>query len=608
MVRLWIATAWRTCFFQTIALCADALHSLLVGMPVRTDIDTVAANITDVGAVADISADVTAVAGIKANVSTVASIAAQVFVTAGIDDEIVAVAGNATRINAVAANELNINAAAGNATNINAVVANATNINAVAANNTDISTVADNTADIDAVAASIVKVGIVADNIADVVEAADNMPAIIAAPAKADAAATSAGQSAQSAADAAAALSQALAVYANLAGGTNGQILMKSGSTDFVFVWQTPTGGGDVFKSVIDPTGKNNDAYNMANFDEGANALILRDAERAKIEASTSNTGTVTSVAVAVPTGFSVTGAITTSGTITITHATGYQGFTTVQSDKLAGIATGAQVNPNMALYQTVAQKGVANGYADLGSDGKIPTSRLPDAVLGALNYQTSWNAATNTPPIPAAIPANKGWYYIVSTAGTTSIDGIAEWDDGDWIVSDGTVWQKIDNTDAVSLVAGLKGVITAAALKAALALDLVSNTAPADMPVSTAQAAAIGQKANASVTFTGTGGLTGGGSAAANRTLDLSAASKASLALADSAVQPDDMNTALDGKLGKNDQAADSAKLEGYTAALLPVSTAQQTALNLKVNNSRITISTAAPSGGVSGDLWFKL
>ncbi len=55
--------------------------------------------------------------------------------------------------------------------------------------------------------------------------------------------------------------------------------------------------------------------------------------------------GTVTSVALSMPAGFSTSGSpVTTSGTLTVTYATGYQGFTTAQSTKLAGIATGATV------------------------------------------------------------------------------------------------------------------------------------------------------------------------------------------------------------------------------------------------------------------------
>lgn len=55
--------------------------------------------------------------------------------------------------------------------------------------------------------------------------------------------------------------------------------------------------------------------------------------------------GTVTSVAQAVPTGFTVSGSpITASGTLTISYDTGYQGYTTAEATKLSGIETGADV------------------------------------------------------------------------------------------------------------------------------------------------------------------------------------------------------------------------------------------------------------------------
>jgi len=58
--------------------------------------------------------------------------------------------------------------------------------------------------------------------------------------------------------------------------------------------------------------------------------------------------GTVTSVALTAPTGFSVSGSpITTSGTLAISYATGYQGYTSAEASKLAGIADGAEVNVN---------------------------------------------------------------------------------------------------------------------------------------------------------------------------------------------------------------------------------------------------------------------
>lgn len=81
----------------------------------------------------------------------------------------------------------------------------------------------------------------------------------------------------------------------------------------------------------------------------------------------------------------------------------------------------------------------------------------------GGLSYQGLWNASTNSPAIPAAATGNNGWYYLVGTAGTTSIDGISEWAVGDWIISNGTTWQKIDNTDLVTSVAGRTGAVVLA-------------------------------------------------------------------------------------------------------------------------------------------------
>lgn len=80
---------------------------------------------------------------------------------------------------------------------------------------------------------------------------------------------------------------------------------------------------------------------------------------------------------------------------------------------------------------------------------GKIPTSYLPDSIVGQLEYQGGWNASTNTPAIPAAASGNRGHYYVVTTAGATSINGQTDWLVGDWLVSNGTTWDKVDNTEA---------------------------------------------------------------------------------------------------------------------------------------------------------------
>jgi len=114
----------------------------------------------------------------------------------------------------------------------------------------------------------------------------------------------------------------------------------------------------------------------------------------------------------------------------------------------IIGLGTAAELNA-----------GVANGVATLDSGGKVPVSELPAAVLGALSYQGTWNASTNTPTLASGV-GTKGYYYVVSVAGSTNLDGVTDWLVGDWAVYNGTIWQKVDNTDQVTSVNGYTGTV----------------------------------------------------------------------------------------------------------------------------------------------------
>lgn len=61
--------------------------------------------------------------------------------------------------------------------------------------------------------------------------------------------------------------------------------------------------------------------------------------------------------------------------------------------------------------------------------------------------YIGPWNAKTNTPTLSSGT-GTKGNYYIISTEGSTSINGINHWEPGHWIIFNGTVWEKVDYTD----------------------------------------------------------------------------------------------------------------------------------------------------------------
>lgn len=85
--------------------------------------------------------------------------------------------------------------------------------------------------------------------------------------------------------------------------------------------------------------------------------------------------------------------------------------------------------------------------------------------VAGGLNYQGTWNANTNTPTLTSSV-GTKGFYYVVSTSGSTTLDGISSWSAGDWAVFNGSIWNKVDGiTNEVISVAGRTGAVVLTAV-----------------------------------------------------------------------------------------------------------------------------------------------
>lgn len=107
------------------------------------------------------------------------------------------------------------------------------------------------------------------------------------------------------------------------------------------------------------------------------------------------------------------------------------------------------------AVTLTPAEIG-AFGVAPLDASSKIPTVYLPDSVLGAVSYQGTWDASTNTPTLPDPT-TSKGFYYVVTVAGTQfTIDFTV----GDWVISNGTEWEKVDAQSTVTSVNGQQGAV----------------------------------------------------------------------------------------------------------------------------------------------------
>ncbi len=143
---------------------------------------------------------------------------------------------------------------------------------------------------------------------------------------------------------------------------------------------------------------------------------------------------------------------------------------------------------------------GAVSGVATLDATGKLTTSQIPASLAGGLNYQGVWNATTNSPALANGV-GTKGYYYKVSVAGNTTIDGNNNWSLGDLITFDGTVWDKIEggSPDVVS-VAGKVGAVTLVA--GDVGLGNVTNVAQ----LAATQTLAVTGDATASATALSTG------------------------------------------------------------------------------------------------------
>ena len=97
-------------------------------------------------------------------------------------------------------------------------------------------------------------------------------------------------------------------------------------------------------------------------------------------------------------------------------------------------------------------------------------------SVAGGLSYQGTWNASTNTPTLASGAGTN-GYYYIVSTAGSTNLDGITDWQIGDWLLFNGTTWQKIDQTDLITSITSADSSVTVTTTGSVV--DLAVQTSP---------------------------------------------------------------------------------------------------------------------------------
>jgi hypothetical protein len=152
------------------------------------------------------------------------------------------------------------------------------------------------------------------------------------------------------------------------------------------------------------------------------------------------------------------TSAMTASATVPSTDVTGLGTMSTQNSNNIS-VTGGTMSGVTISDYIPTTQKAAALGVATLDAGGTVPLSQIPASIQGGVSYQGTWNASTNTPTLTNGV-GTKGYYYVVSVAGNTNLDGITSWNVGDWAIFNGTVWQKVDNTDAVTSVNGYTGTV----------------------------------------------------------------------------------------------------------------------------------------------------
>jgi hypothetical protein len=105
-----------------------------------------------------------------------------------------------------------------------------------------------------------------------------------------------------------------------------------------------------------------------------------------------------------------------------------------------------------------LSQRGNAGGVATLGLDGIVPASQLP---AGGISYQGTWNAATNTPTL-ADGTGSGGDEYAVIAAGTQNLgSGAITFAVGDFVIYNGTIWQKIPGGSGVTSFNTRTGAVT---------------------------------------------------------------------------------------------------------------------------------------------------
>jgi hypothetical protein len=231
--------------------------------------------------------------------------------------------------------------------------------------------------------------------------------------------------------------------------GTAGQVLVSAGNNQFKWAEAGSTPSG----TVLPPVGSAGTTF----YNSQTHTYWVSDGTN-WVQA-----GTVTSVGLDLPSFMTVSNSpVTTSGTLTGTLISQSAGTVFAAPSGAAGTPTFRTLQdsdvPGLANKVNVTAIGAASGVAPLDASQKIPSTYLPDAILGSVTYKGTYDASSGTPSLATAAAINKGHYYVVTVTGSKPINLNV----GDWIISNGSSWERVNNSAAVSSVFGRTGTITA--------------------------------------------------------------------------------------------------------------------------------------------------
>jgi hypothetical protein len=217
--------------------------------------------------------------------------------------------------------------------------------------------------------------------------------------------------------------------------------------------------------------------------------------------------------------------------------------------------------------------------------------------ALGALNYKGTWDATANTPALASSV-GTKGDYYVVSTAGSTALNGISNWGIGDWAVFNGSVWQRVEggaDLNGVNLTVSGTSTLSGTVRAQTLTIGLGGQT-------TVASNTALGFQALHSVSLTGADNTSVGYDALRRNTTGASNSALGIYAL--TANTTGSNNSAVGGSsLGSNTTGGSNSAV-GLQALLLNTTGGNNSAIGVNALYANTTGSNNSAVGDSAGDV----